>query len=76
MLKYIEMLARHQPELGSVVRKPGAAYRWRDYPECEFSSEDVDEARVSMLRAIQQAGEAQRRAKTAAERGRRPRDSS
>jgi len=71
MLRYIDLLATHQPALGERKRKRDATLRWRDFPELSFCASDIDGFRVGMRRTIERAGASQRAAKVARERSMR-----
>ena len=59
MLKYIELIARHQPEI-KAPKSRRTALDICDYPALRFSSGDIDRFRVTMLTTIEEQAAAQR----------------
>ena len=51
MLKYIELIAQHQPEI-TPRRDRLATAHVRDYPNLSFSSRDIDQLRKDMQREV------------------------
>ena len=59
MLKYIEKLATHQPDLAA-SKAAGRKAKWEDHPELAFWSASIDEFRFQMSRDIVAGGVKQR----------------
>ena len=71
MLKYVEAIANHQPDLAKKKSKRTSP-RWADHSELHFDHRAIDALRFHILRDIRDAGEKQKqgkakRAKTAAQ---------
>jgi Ulp1 family protease len=60
MLKYIEKLAKHRPDLASNTKRPRDTVRWADHADLRITDNDIEAFRIDMRHQIEELAEKQK----------------